>query len=107
MTRFRSTFGTLGFDEKSFFNTLLGFIPYWDYKPTNAIHSNSPGVYTSGQNLYSIIIGKINLKCDVIDGSIEDSLDSLYLSVLFQMKQQVLKYFLNLKHCTFKKRIIF
>ena len=27
---FGSTFGTLRFDEKSFFNTLLGFTPYWD-----------------------------------------------------------------------------
>ena len=31
--------GTLRFDEKSFFHTLLGFTPYWDYK--------APGVYTS------------------------------------------------------------
>ena len=29
LTRFESTFGTLGFDEKSFFLTLLGFT-YWD-----------------------------------------------------------------------------
>ena len=44
LTRFRSTFGTLRFDEKSFFNTLLGFAPYWDCKPTNAIHADSAGV---------------------------------------------------------------
>ena len=30
LTRFGSTFGTLRFDEKSFFHTLLGFEPYWD-----------------------------------------------------------------------------
>ena len=30
--------GTLRFDERSFFHTLLDFTPYWDYK--------SPGVYT-------------------------------------------------------------
>ena len=30
LTRFGSTFGTLGFDERSFFNTFLGFTPYWD-----------------------------------------------------------------------------
>ena len=47
LTRFGSAFGTLRFDEKSFLNTLLGFAPYWDYKPTNAIHCDSPGVYTS------------------------------------------------------------
>ena len=47
LTRVGSTFGTLRFDEKTFFHTLLGFTPYWDYKPTNAIHSDSPGVYTN------------------------------------------------------------
>ena len=45
LTPFGEKFGTLRFDKKSFFHTLLGFIPYWDYKPTNAIHA--PGVYTS------------------------------------------------------------
>ena len=64
LTRFGETFGTLRFDEKSFFHTLLGFEPYWDYKP---------GVYTSNKiilNLYTI--NKIHLKCDCIDGSIQD-----------------------------------
>ena len=28
LTHFGSTFGTLGFDEKSFFRKLLGFTPY-------------------------------------------------------------------------------
>ena len=44
LTPFGSTFGTLRFIEKSFFHTLLKFTPYWNYKPTNAIHSDSPGV---------------------------------------------------------------
>ena len=43
-TRLTGTFGTLTFHEKSFFNTSLVFAPYWDYKPTNAIHAGSPGV---------------------------------------------------------------
>ena len=47
LTRFGSTFETLRFDKKSFFHTLLKFEPNWDYKPTNAIHADSPGVYTS------------------------------------------------------------
>ena len=51
LTRFGSTFGTLRFDEKSFFNTLLGFTPYWDYKPIKAIDADSPGVYTSDRIL--------------------------------------------------------
>ena len=54
--------GTLRFDQTSFFHTLLGFTPYWDYK-----HSN---VYTSDKisNLNSV--NKIHLKCDIIDGSV-------------------------------------
>ena len=73
MTRFASTFGTLKFDENSFFHTILGFHPYWDYKPTNAIHADSPGVYTSDKIILNINrINKIHLKCDCIDGSIQD-----------------------------------
>ena len=47
LKRFGGTFGTLRFNEKSFFRTLLGFAPFWDYKPTNAIQADSPFVYTS------------------------------------------------------------
>ena len=59
LNRFGSAFGTLRFDEKSFLNILLGFAPYWDYKPTNAIHSDSPGVYTSDRILNLNTIKKI------------------------------------------------
>ena len=31
---------------------LLGSTPYWVYKPTNAIHADSPGVYTSEIIIY-------------------------------------------------------
>ena len=66
LTRFGETFGTLRFDEKSFFHTLLGFDPYWDYKP---------GVYTSNKIILNLnTINKIHLKCDIIDGSIQDGL---------------------------------
>ena len=68
LTRFRSTFGSLNFDKGSFFNTSLGFPPYWDYKPTNAIYADSPGVYTCDKILNFNAIKKIQLKCDVIDG---------------------------------------
>ena len=44
--------GTLRFDKKSFFHTLLGFEPYWDYKPTNSNHIAIPGVYTTGKNYF-------------------------------------------------------
>ena len=64
LTRFGRSFGTLRFDEKSFFYTLLGFTPYWDYKP---------GVYSSDKVILNLnTINKIHLKCDCIDGSIQD-----------------------------------
>ena len=68
--------GTLRFDEKSFFHTLLGFTPYWDYK--------SPGVYTSDKISNLNTINKIHLKCDFINGSIQNGLRQpiLYSSVL-------------------------
>ena len=70
LTRFGGTFGTLRFDEKSFFHTLLGFEPYWDYKPTNG-----EGVYTSDKTILNLNrINKIHLKCDCIDGSIQEGI---------------------------------
>ena len=73
LTQFGETFGTLRFDEKSFFHTLLGFEPYWDYKPTNAFNSNGEGVYTSDKTILNLnTINKIHLKCDCIDGSVQD-----------------------------------
>ena len=47
LTRFGGTIGTLKFHEKSFFNNLLGFTVYWDYKLTDTFHAESWGVYTS------------------------------------------------------------
>ena len=72
LTRFGSTFGTLRFDEKSFFNTFLGFDSYWDFKPTNAIFADSPGVYTSDKNLKLNTTNNFHRKCDRMDGSIQD-----------------------------------
>ena len=64
LTRFGDTFGTLRFDEKSFFHTLLGFTPYWDYEP---------GIYSSDKVILNLnTINKIHLKCDCIDGCIQD-----------------------------------
>ena len=66
LTRFGETFGTSRFNEKSFFQTLLGFEPYWDYKP---------GVYTSDKIILNLnTVNKIHLKCDIIDGSIQDGI---------------------------------
>ena len=73
LTRFGSTFGTFRFDKKSFFDTFLKFEPYWDYKPTNAIHADSPGVYTTDKYILNLnTLDKFHLKCDCFDGSIQD-----------------------------------
>ena len=84
LTRLGLTFGVLRFNEKSFFNTLLGVTQYWDYKPTNAIHADSPGVYTSQIFLKLTAIDKIHLKCDVVDASVVNGLKQpiLYSFVL-------------------------
>ena len=51
----------------------MGFDPYWDYKPTNAIYADSPDFYTSDKITLNLnTINKIHLKCDCIDGSIQD-----------------------------------
>ena len=54
------------FDEKSFFSTILGFTPGWDYK-----HYNK---YTSRKIVNLGSTNKIHLKCDVIDGSVINGL---------------------------------
>ena len=65
--------GTLRFDKQSFFHTLLGFSPYWVYKPNNSSHVLIPGVYPSDKIILNLnTIDKIHLKCDCIDGSIQD-----------------------------------
>ena len=71
--------GTLRFDERPFFHTILGHTPYWDYKP-----NNSSGVYTSDKILYLNITNKIHLKCDCIDGSVVNGLRQLTLLVFFK-----------------------
>ena len=73
LTRFGETFQTLRFDKKSFFHTLLGFTPYWDYKRTNVIRADAPGVYASDKIILNLnTINKIHLKCDCFDGSFQD-----------------------------------
>ena len=52
------------FDEKSFFSTILGFTPGWEYK-----HFNK---YTSQKIVNLGSTNKIQLKCDAIYGSVVD-----------------------------------
>ena len=60
----RSGIIAVRFDEKSFFSTILGFTPGWDYKHYNR--------YTSQKLVNLGNTNKIHLKCDVIDGSVVD-----------------------------------
>ena len=69
------------FDEKSFFSTVLGFTPGWDYK-----HYNK---YTS-QNIVNLgSTKKIHLKCECIDSSVVNGLKQpiLYSFVLDKLPE--------------------
>ena len=57
-------------NDLKFLNTFLGFTPYWGNKPTNAIHADISGVYTSDKISKLNTIRKILIKCDVINGSV-------------------------------------
>ena len=60
----RSGIIAIRFDEKCFFCNVLGFTPGWDYK-----HYNK---YISQKIVNLSSTNKTNLKCDCIDGSIQD-----------------------------------
>ena len=64
------------FDENSFFSTILGFTPGWDYK-----HYNQ---YLSQKIVNLSSTNKIHLKCDVINGSVVNGITQpiLYSFVL-------------------------
>ena len=87
--------GTLRFDERCFFHTLLGFTPYWDYKPS--------GVYTSDKTLNLNTINKIHLKCDCIDGSIQDGIRQPILFSFVLDKKPGLKIFYEPEIIHYKK----
>ena len=64
------------FDEKTFFSTVFGFTPGWDYK-----HYIK---YISQKIVNLSITNKIHLKCDVINGSVVNGFSQpiLYIFVL-------------------------
>ena len=70
LSGFGGNFGTLRLNERSFFHALIKFTPGLKYKPTNAIHADSPGVNTSDKILNLSTIDETLLKCDVIDESV-------------------------------------
>ena len=95
--------GTLRFDERSFFHTLLGFTPYWDYKPTNS-NIPIPVVYTSDKILNLNTINKIHLKCDCIDGSIQDGVRQPILFSFVLDKPSGYKIFCEPETIHYKKK---
>ena len=83
------------FDEKSFFNTILGFTPGWDYK-----HYNE---YTSQRIVNLGNTNKIHLKCDVIDGSIQNGLRQPILFSFVLYKPSGYKVFCQPETIYYKK----
>ena len=92
------------FDEKSFFNTLLGFTPLWVYKPTDAIHADSTGVYTNTKVLYLKTRKKIHLKCNVIESSIQIGLRQPIIFSFILDKKPGHKVFCQPKTVHYKKK---
>ena len=100
LTRFGLTLGTLRVDEKSSFNTLLEFPPFLVFKPTNAIHVDSSGVYTSQKILYLSALNKNHLKCDLIDSSLVNGIREPLRSVLFQVNHHAKRSLASLRKNT-------
>ena len=85
----------LRFDEKSFFSTILGFPPYWDYK--------SYKEYVGEKIINLSTIDKNHLKCDVIDGSVVNGSRQPILYRFVSDSLQVTKYFARRKQFIMKK----
>ena len=86
------------FDEKSFFSTVLGFTPGWDYKPYIK--------YTSQKNVNLGSTNKIHLKCDVIDGSVVDGIRQPILSSFVLDKLPGYKVFCKPETVHYKKKSV-
>ena len=83
------------FDEKSFFSTILGFTPGWDYK-----HYNK---YTSQKNVNLGSTNKLHLKCDCVNGSIQDGVRQPILYSFVLDKQPGYKVFCEPERIHYKK----
>ena len=81
----------------------MGFTPYWDEKPSNAIHADSPGVYSSDKTSNLSTIDEIHLKCDVNDGSLVNDLREPILFCFVVDKQSGYKVFCEPERIHFKK----
>ena len=96
--------GTLRFDKQSFFHTLVGFPSFWDYKPSNSNHVLIPGVYPSDKITLNLnAIDRIHLKCDCIDGSLQDGVRQPILFTFVSDKPSGYKIFSEPKTIHYKK----
>ena len=103
LTAFGGTSVTLRLDEISFLKYLVGFKPYWHYKPTNSIHADAPGFYTSDSILNLSTIDKFLLKCDCFNGSFINGVQQPVLYCFVLKKPAGFKAFVNLRQYTLKK----
>ena len=91
----RSEIIAITFDEKSFFNTVLGFTPGWDYKHYNEYISRKC-VNLSSTNV-------IHLKCDVINGSVVNGVKQPILFSFISDKTSGYRVFCEPETIHFKK----
>ena len=91
----RSGIIAIRFDEKSFFNTVLGFTPGWGYK-----HYKK---YISQKILNLGSTNKKKLKCDIIDGSVVNGLRQPILYSFVLDKKPGYKVFSEPETIHFKK----
>ena len=91
----RSGIIAIRFDENSFFSTILGFTPGWDYK-----HYNQ---YLSQKIVNLSSTNKIHLKCDVIDGSVVNGIRQPILYSLVLDKPSGYKVFCQPETIHYKK----
>ena len=92
----RSGIISLGFDENSFFSSVLGFTPGWGYKHYSG--------YTSQRIVKLSSTNKIHLKCDVIDDSIQGGIRQPILFRFVLDKPSGYKVFCEPETIHYKKR---
>ena len=91
----RSGIIAIRFDEKSFFSTILGFTAGWGYK-----HYNQ---YISQKIVNLSSTSKRHLKCDIIDGSIQDGVRQPILFSFILDKPSGYKVFCQSETIHYKK----
>ena len=71
--------------------------------PANAIHAESPGVYTSENSVNLYTTDKIHLKCDVFDGSVVNGIQEPIIFSFISHKPPEYKVFCEPETSNFEK----